>query len=158
MSVGSYLRSAPNACFQAPAVSVSVVHRNKCKRAVWNRSIDWHKTTRYYSSVGGFVPLVSHAECSKGCSCRLFFFFFHTCPFFRPGSCLQFLSRILVGFKSAIPLLVDFSSSVANSRSRAFRKSICCAQEKSPHEFLRVCMHSGGCRTSTLLRLVSGID
>ena len=30
---------------------------------------------------------------------------------------------------SAIPLLVDFSSSVANSRSRAFRKSIC-AQEK----------------------------
>ena len=33
---------------------------------------------------------------------------------------------------SAIPLLVDFSSSVANSRSpRAFRKSIC-AQEKVP--------------------------
>ena len=30
---------------------------------------------------------------------------------------------------SAIPLLVDFSSSVAYSRSRAFRKSIC-AQEK----------------------------
>ena len=30
---------------------------------------------------------------------------------------------------SAIPLLVDISSSVANSRSRAFRKSIC-AQEK----------------------------
>ena len=32
---------------------------------------------------------------------------------------------------SAIPLLVDFSSSVANSRSRAFRKSIC-AKEKLP--------------------------
>ena len=32
---------------------------------------------------------------------------------------------------SAIPLLVDFSSSVANSRSRAFRKSVC-AQEKVP--------------------------
>ena len=32
---------------------------------------------------------------------------------------------------SAIPLLVDFSSNVANSRSRAFRKSIC-AKEKLP--------------------------
>ena len=32
---------------------------------------------------------------------------------------------------SAIPLLVDFSSNVANSRSRALRKSIC-AQEKVP--------------------------
>ena len=32
---------------------------------------------------------------------------------------------------SAIPLLVEFSSSVANSRSRAFRKSIC-AQVKVP--------------------------
>ena len=34
-------------------------------------------------------------------------------------------------YRSAIPLLVDFSSSVANSRSRAFRKSIS-AQEKVP--------------------------
>ena len=32
---------------------------------------------------------------------------------------------------SAIPLLVDFSSSVANSRSRAFRKSVW-AQENVP--------------------------
>ena len=36
---------------------------------------------------------------------------------------------------------MDFSSSVANSRSRAFRQSIC-AQEKSPRIYTRV--HSGG--------------
>ena len=51
-------------------------------------------------------------------------------PRFLPST---FLARI--GF-SAIPLLVDFSKSVANSRSRAFRKPIC-AQEKSPGEFVR---------------------
>ena len=75
------------------------------------------------------------------------FFFSHTFTFqlldkpwspvsslLPPGSRLQFSSRILVG--SAIPLLVDFSSSecmyvvVAKlSHSRAFRKTIC-AHEK----------------------------
>ena len=50
----------------------------------------------------------------------------HRCrPFSSPGSCLQFC------IAHRIPLLVDFSSSVANSRSRALRKSIC-AQQKSP--------------------------
>ena len=44
-----------------------------------------------------------------------------------PGTCLQFLSRIGFG----IPTARRFSSSVANSRSRAFHKSIC-AQEKVP--------------------------
>ena len=42
---------------------------------------------------------------------------------------------------SVIPLLVDFSSSVANSRSRAIRKSLC-AQEKvlaNLYEYARVC-------------------
>ena len=51
------------------------------------------------------------------------------------GSCLNFY----LAYGSAIPLLVDFSSSVvANSRSRVFRKLIC-AQQKSRHEFIRVC-------------------
>ena len=39
------------------------------------------------------------------------------------------------------PLIVHFSSSVANSRSRAFRKSIS-AQEKAPRRIIRV--RSGG--------------
>ena len=48
---------------------------------------------------------------------------------------------------SAIPLLVDFSSSVvADSRPRAFRKSIC-AQEKAPQVFIRVQYALGGIRT-----------
>ena len=46
-----------------------------------------------------------------------------------PGFCLHFLSRI---WGSAIPLLVDLSSSVANSHSRAFRYKSICAQEKVP--------------------------
>ena len=45
---------------------------------------------------------------------------------------------------SAIPLLVDFSSSVADSRSRAFRKSIC-AQEKVPANLYEYAL--GGIRT-----------
>ena len=48
---------------------------------------------------------------------------------------------------SAIPLLVDFSSSVANSRSRAFRKSIC-AQEKIPG--IDTSMRSGGLELAKL--------
>ena len=46
-------------------------------------------------------------------------------PLLPPGSCLQFLSRL--GFSN--PSARDFSSSVASSRSRAFRMPIC-AQEK----------------------------
>ena len=45
---------------------------------------------------------------------------------------------------SAIPLLVDLSSSVANSRSRVFRKSIC-AQEKVPTNLYDYAL--GGART-----------
>ena len=82
----------------------------------------------------------------------LFFssFFFHTSTFqlldkpwsqmssfLPPGSCLQFFIAHRVD--SAIPLLVHFSSSVANSRFRIFRESIC-AQEKP----LYTSMHSGG--------------
>ena len=40
---------------------------------------------------------------------------------------------------SAVPLLVDFSSSVANSRSRAFRTSICAQTRRSPNEFMLHC-------------------
>ena len=45
---------------------------------------------------------------------------------------------------SAIPLLVDFSSSVANSHSRAFRRSFC-AQEKVPTNLCEYAL--GGART-----------
>ena len=62
--------------------------------------------------------LLSRFWTSRGHRCR---------PFFPPASAFN-LYRAL---GSAIPLLVDFSSCVANSRSRAFRKSIC-AQEKVP--------------------------
>ena len=57
-------------------------------------------------------------------------------PFFPPVLPFNFYRAL----GSPIPLLVDFSSSVANSRSRAFRKSIC-AQEKVPTNAL------GGART-----------
>ena len=57
-----------------------------------------------------------------------------------PGSCLQFYCAQ----GSAIPLLVDISASVANSRSRAFRKSIC-AQEKVPTNSYEYAL--GGIRT-----------
>ena len=57
-----------------------------------------------------------------------------------PGSCLQFLSRI--GFSN--PTARRFSSSVAHSRSRAFRKSIC-AQEKVPTNLYAYAL--GGART-----------
>ena len=84
--------------------------------------------------------------------CTTFFFFAHFYYTFQfldkpwsqvssllpPGSCLQFLSRI--GFSN--PTARRFSSSVANSRSRAFRKSIC-AQEKLPTNIIRVCTRRG---------------
>ena len=77
-----------------------------------------------------------------------FLFFLHTIHLLssfwtsRGHRCLPFSPPVLAfifyrTWGSAIPLLVDFSSSVANSRSRAFRKSIC-AQEKVPtnlHEY-----------------------
>ena len=55
-----------------------------------------------------------------------------------PGSCLHFLSRI--GFNN--PTARRFSSSVANSRSRAFRKSICAQNKNSPRMYTS--MHRGG--------------
>ena len=78
-----------------------------------------------------------------------FFFFFFFCTLSlssfwtsRGHRCHPFSSPVLAfnfyrALGSAIPLLVDCSSSVANSRSRAFRKSIC-PQEKVPtnlHEY-----------------------
>ena len=65
--------------------------------------------------------LLSSFWTSRGHRCR---------PFYPP---LRFLrhSIFIEHQDSAIPLLVDFPSSVANSRSRAFRKSIS-AREKVP--------------------------
>ena len=89
---------------------------------------------------------------------RYIYFFWHTSTFqlldkpwaqasslLRPGSCLHFFYRVQ---GSAIPLLVEFSSSAANSRSRVFRKSIC-AQEKVPTNFTS--MHSGGFELTKLI-------
>ena len=105
------------------------------------------------------ISLFRWAHVPSDCGGGDFFFFLHTYTFqlldkpwsqvsslLPPGSCLQFLSRIK---GSAIPLLVDFLSNVvANSRSRAFHKSIC-AQEKVPS---RICMsmHSGGLELAKL--------
>ena len=58
-----------------------------------------------------------------------------------PGYCLQFVYRT---YGLAIPLLVDFSSNVANSRSHAFRNSIC-AREKVPTNLYEYAL--GGART-----------
>ena len=57
-----------------------------------------------------------------------------------PGSCLQFLSCIVF----SNPTARHFSSSVANSRSRAFRKSMC-AQEEVPTNLYENAL--GGIRT-----------
>ena len=90
----------------------------------------------------------------------LFFSFFFSPHFYFPASGQQAVvtgvvpssPRFLPSFfcrawGSAIPLLVDFSSGVANSRSRAFRKSIC-AQEKVPTKYTR--MHSAGLELTKL--------
>ena len=69
----------------------------------------------------------------------------HRCrPFFPPGSCLQFLSRI--GFSN--PPARRISSNVANSRSRAFPQ-INFVHKKKP---LRIyaSMHSGGLELTRL--------
>ena len=67
--------------------------------------------------------------------------------FLPPGSRLQFYCA----WGSVIPLLVDFSWSVGNSRSLAFRKSTR-AQEKSPHEFIRVCIKRDSNSRNCLIR------
>ena len=85
--------------------------------------------------------------------CIYIYFFFHTSTFqlmdkpssqvsslLPPGSCLQFLSRI--GFSN--PTARRLSSSVANSRSRVSRKSIC-AQGKVPTNLYEYAL--GGIRT-----------
>ena len=54
------------------------------------------------------------------------------------------LPSIFSAYGSAISLLVDFSSSVANSRSRTFRESIC-AQGKYPTNLYKYAL--GGTRT-----------
>ena len=78
--------------------------------------------------------LLSSLWTSRGHRCR---------PFFPPVLAFKFYRAQ----GSAIPLLVDFSSSVANSRSRIFRKSIC-AQEKTPSKLPGyTSMHSGGIQT-----------
>ena len=58
----------------------------------------------------------------------------------------RFLPLIFIAHRvgSAVPPLVDFSSSVADSRSRAFRKSVC-AQEKVPTNLYEYAL--GGART-----------
>ena len=94
------------------------------------------------------VPTTS-GDRSRTCEVDLFFLFFshtllssfwassvHRCrPFLPPGSCLQFFiaHRVQQSHSSSIFHRVF----VANSRSRAFRKSIC-AQAKSPNEVIRV--------------------
>ena len=54
----------------------------------------------------------------------------------------RLLPSLLLAHRVQHPLIVDFSSSFANSRSRAFRKSIS-AQEKDPRN-LQTSTHSGG--------------
>ena len=75
------------------------------------------------------IHLLSSFWTSRGHRCR---------PVFPPVVAVNFYCE----WGSAIPLLVDFSSSVANSR--VFRKSIC-AQEKSPTNLYEYAL--GGIRT-----------
>ena len=58
----------------------------------------------------------------------------------------RFLPSIFIGQGAAIPLLVDFSSSVANSHSRVLRNSIC-AQVKVPTILCEYKYALGGIRT-----------
>ena len=94
-------------------------------------------------------------RCSQHLKVKFVFFFLtlllssfwtsrgHRCRPFPPPPVLAFMFYRAYG--SAIPLLVDFSSSsVANSRSRAFRKSNC-AQEKVPTNLYEYAL--GGART-----------
>ena len=92
-------------------------------------------TNSSHSGVRYFFPcltlLLSSFWPSRGHRCR---------PFFPPVLAFNFYRAL----GSAIPLLVDFSSSVANSRSRAFRKSIC-PQEKLTTNIYECAL--GGART-----------
>ena len=64
----------------------------------------------------------------------------HRC---RPFSPTVLAFNFYRAWGSAIPLLVDYSSSAANSRSRTFRKSIC-AQEQVPTDIYEyVCTRWG---------------
>ena len=88
----------------------------------------------------------------------IFFFSSHTSTFQlpdKPWSQVSSLppSPVLAvnfyrAYGSAIPLFVDYSSSVANSRSHAFRKSIC-AQEKVPTRTYTI-MQFGGLELTKL--------
>ena len=79
-----------------------------------------------------YTLLLSSFWTSRGHRCR---------PFFPPVLVFNFYRAK----GSAIPLLVDFSSSVANSRSRAFRASQFVNKKKSPDEFIEYAL--GGGRT-----------
>ena len=104
----------------------------------------------------GLKACLAYIHTSKyvGIVC-VFFLFPHTFTFFPPSGQAVVTSVVLspppvLAFNfyraegSAIPLLVDFSSSVANSRSRVFRKSIC-AQVKVPTNLYEYAL--GGIRT-----------
>ena len=95
-------------------------------------------------------------------SCRsydtqTFFFLSHTCTFqlldkpwsqvsslLPPGSCLQFSSRIGFSNPTARRFFIECCLTVANSRSRAFRKPVY-AQEKVPTNLYKYAL--GGART-----------
>ena len=63
-----------------------------------------------------------------------------------------YIAFIIFGaWGSAIPLLVDFSSSVAYSRSRAFRKSISAQDEN-----ICASTHSGGFELTKLRSILPG--
>ena len=67
----------------------------------------------------------------------------HTCTFQLLDKPWSQVSSLLP-FGSAIPLLVDFSLSVANTRSRAFRESFCALEKVPTNLYEYACMHSGG--------------
>ena len=66
----------------------------------------------------------------------------HRCRPFSPPV-LAFNFCIAHRVQQSQSLLVDFSSNVANSRSRAFRKSINLCTRKSPNEFMRLYSRRG---------------
>ena len=97
--------------------------------SLYTRAGDWSTLLFFFFFR---TPLLSSFWTSRGHRCR---------SFFPQVLAFIFLLRIQ---GSAILLLVDFSSSVANSRSRVFRKSIC-AQEKVPTNLFEYAL--GGIRT-----------
>ena len=90
-------------------------------------------------------------------ACSVSFLFFFLSHFYFPASSGQavvtgvvpspprFLPSIFIAHRvSAIPLLVDCSSSVASSRSLALSASQFVHKKKSQRIYTRVCMHSAG--------------